>query len=160
MPQTGHVDVTTPSDREILVTRVFDAPRERVFEALTNTKLLPRWMTGMEVCEIDLRVGGTYRFVWRYQDETGMKEMGMGGRYLEIVPQERIVWTELFDEDWTEGETVVTWTLAESDGKTTLAANILYSSKSARDGALATSMLDGMTYSYDRLDELLEEIAD
>jgi uncharacterized protein YndB with AHSA1/START domain len=151
------LSVTTPSDREILITRVFDAPRTLVFDCMTQPELVKRWLLGppgwtMPVCEIDLRVGGRYRYVWRGPDGT---EMGMGGVYREIVPPERIVQTELFDQDWTGGETVGTAVLTEKDSRTTLTLTILYSSKEARDGALSTGMTEGMSAGYDRLAELL-----
>src|SRR5882672_2330071 len=149
--------VTTPSDNEIVMTRVFSAPRKLVFDAWTKPELIKRWLVGpegwtMPVCEIDLRVGGAYRFMWRKTDGT---EMGMRGVYREIVAPERIVGTELFDMDWTGGETVSTIVLTEQGGKTTLTQTVLYSSKAARDGALRTNMTDGMESGYARLDALL-----
>ena len=106
--------LTTPSDREIAMTRVFDAPRQLVFDAHTKPDLVRQWLLGppgwsMPVCEIDLRVGGKYRYVWRH-DRDGT-EMGMGGVYREIVPPERIVNTEKFDEAWYPGEAVDTLVL-------------------------------------------------
>jgi uncharacterized protein YndB with AHSA1/START domain len=148
--------ITTPSDREILVTRAFDAPRSLVFDCMSKPELVRRWLLGppgwtMPVCEIDFRVGGRFRYVWR---RANGNEMGMGGVYREIVRPERIVHTELFDEDWTGGETVGTSVLTEQGAKTTLTMTILYASKEARDGALRTGMTEGMTISYDRLEEL------
>src|SRR5712664_4747460 len=123
-PGTSKVklQITTPSDREIAMTRVFDAPRRLVFDAFTKPELVKQWLLGppgwtMPVCEIDLRVGGAYRYVWRHASG---KEMGMGGIYREIVPQERLVCTELFDEAWYPGEALTTTTLAEKDGRTTV----------------------------------------
>jgi len=112
---TRTLKLTTRGDREIVMTREFDAPRRLVFDALTKPELVKQWLLGppgwsMPVCEIDLRVGGTYRYVWRHTDG---KEMGMGGVYREIVPQERVVCSELFDEPWYPGEALVTTTLAE-----------------------------------------------
>ena len=149
--------VTTPSEREIVVTRVFEAPRALVFDCMTKPELVKRWLLGppgwtMPVCEIDFRVGGRYRYVWKGPDGT---EMGMGGVYREIVPPERIVQTELFDQDWTGGETVGTALLAEHGSTTTLTITVLYASKEARDGALRTGMTEGMSAGYDRLAELL-----
>lgn len=156
MKHTGTLKVTTPTEREIVMTRVFDAPRGLVFDALTKPELLQRWLLGppgwtMPVCEIDLRVGGAYRYVWR---KAG-KDMGMGGVFKEIVRPERIVTTELFDDDWTQGETLVTTVLTETGGKTTLTTTVRYSSREARDGALKTGMDEGVAASYDRLEELL-----
>jgi uncharacterized protein YndB with AHSA1/START domain len=115
------VDVSTPGDREVVVTRVFDAPRELVFDAFTKPELVKRWLLGppgisMPVCDIDLRVGGRFRYVWRLPNGN---DMGMGGVFREIVRPERLVHTELFDEDWTGGETLTTTTFAEKRGKTT-----------------------------------------
>ncbi len=161
MKSAGGLQVTTPSDRAIEMTRVFDAPRSLVFDAWTKPELVQRWLLGppgwtMPVCEIDLRVGGRYRFVWRGPDGT---EMGMGGEYREIARPERIVTTELFDQDWTGGETVGTLLLVERDGKTTVTNTILYSSQEARDAALKTGMAEGVAAGYDRLDDLLASLA-
>ena len=103
------------------------------------------------VCDIDLRVGGEYRFVWRKADE----EMGMGGVYREVAAPERLVSSELFDEDWTGGETLNTMVLMERDGRTRLRTTLLYSSKEARDGALQSGMDEGMEAGYRRLDAIL-----
>src|SRR6266511_3490186 len=105
MENTGTLQVTTPSEREIAMTRVFNAPRSLVFDAWTRPGLITRWLGvragwSLPVCEIDLRVGGAYRFVWRGPDGT---EMGMVGVYREIVPPERIVCTERFGEPWYPG---------------------------------------------------------
>jgi uncharacterized protein YndB with AHSA1/START domain len=110
----------------------------------------------MPVCEIDLRVGGAYRFEWLGQDGT---RMGMGGVYREIVIPERIVNTQLFDVDWTGGETLGTLLLTEQGGKTTLTNSVLYSSREARAAALRTRMAEGVEAGYARLDELLPTIA-
>ena len=149
--------VTTPSDREIVVTRAFEAPRCLIFDCMSKPELVRRWLLGppgwtMPVCEIDFKVGGCYRYVWRGPDGT---EMGMGGVYREIVHPERIVQTELFDQDWTGGETVGTAVFTEQGSTTTLTITVLYSSKEARDGALSTGMTEGMAAGYDRLAELL-----
>src|SRR5687767_4883422 len=113
MKNSGSLKVTTPSDREIAMTRVFDAPRKLVFDALTKPELVKRWLvrTGwsMPVCEIDLRVGGTYRYVWRKGDNG--PEMGMRGVYREVVRPERIVATEVFDQKWYDGDALDTQTL-------------------------------------------------
>jgi uncharacterized protein YndB with AHSA1/START domain len=145
-------------EREIVMTRVFDAPRELVFEAWTTPDLLKRWLYGSEewklaFCEIDLKVDGALRFVWRHSDG---REMGMGGVYREIVPPQRLVFTELFDEDWTGGVSLVTTVLAEQAGKTTMTQTVRYSSLAARDGVLKTPMEQGIAQSYDRLAALLE----
>src|SRR3990170_2344467 len=157
MENPGTLKLSTPTDREIVMTRVFDAPRTLVWDALTKPDLVTRWLLGppgwsMPVCEIDLKVGGAFRYVWRHTDGT---EMGMGGVYREIVPPERIVHTELFDQDWTGGETMVTTLLAQQGGRTTLTMTILYGSREARDAVLKTPMEQGVAHSYHRLAELL-----
>jgi uncharacterized protein YndB with AHSA1/START domain len=155
------LQVTTPSDREITMTRVFDAPRSLVFDAFTKPELLKRWLGvrggwTFPVCEVDLRVGGAYRYVWR-----GPKgqEMGMGGIFREVVRPERVVCTEKFDESWYEGEAVDTMTFVERHGKTTATTTVLYSSKAARDGVLKSPMDQGVAEGYDKLDEVLTSIA-
>ena len=149
--------VTTPTDREIVMTRVFDAPRALVFEALTTPALLKRWFMGppgwtLEVCEVDLRVGGAYRYLWR-----GKKgEMGMGGLFTEITPPERIVATEAFDQGWYPGNNaIVTQALSEKGGKTTLTLTVRYESKDARDAVLKSPATSGVAETYDRLAEFL-----
>src|SRR4029079_16263900 len=118
--------VTTPSDRAIVMTRVFNAPRRLVFEAWTKPELLARWFGPrgwtVPVCEIDLRPGGAYRYVLRGPDGA---EMGMRGVYREIVPPERLVCTEVFDQ-WPDSESVITALLTEQDGKTTWTATVVY----------------------------------
>jgi uncharacterized protein YndB with AHSA1/START domain len=155
------LEVTTPSDHEVGMTRTFAAPRRLVFDCWTKPELIQRWLFGPDgwsfaLCEVDFRVGGVYRFVWRKTDGT---EMGMGGTYREIVRPERIVNTELFDEDWTGGETVVTTTFAEEAGRTTVTQTTLFASRAARDGALATGMTDGVEVSFTRLDAVLASVA-
>lgn len=157
MMNAGTLKVTTPTEKEIVMTRVFDAPRRLVFDALTRPELLKRWFLGppgwsLAVCEIDLKVGGTYRYVWRGPDEA---EMGLGGVYREIVAPERIVATEKFDEAWYPGEAVGTIVLVEQDGKTTLTQTVLYESQEARDAVLKTPMEQGVAAGYDRLAEFL-----
>lgn len=153
----GALQITTPSDREIAMTRIFDAPRSMVFDAWTKPELLKRWLGvrngwTLAVCDIDLRVGGKYRYVWR--KDTGT-EMGMHGVYREIIRPERIVCTEVFDDKWYEGEAVDTMELIEENGKTKLTTTVLYDSKKARDGVLQSPMASGVEESYQNLDELL-----
>lgn len=157
MLNTGNLKVQLVGDREIVMTRVFDAPRTLVFDAMTKPELVKRWLTGgpgwtMVVCEIDLRVGGAYRWVWRSPE--GM-DMGMGGIHREIARPERIVCTQLFDQDWTGGEVLGTLVLTERDGKTTLTNTMLYSSSAAREAVLKTPMEHGMAHGYDQLAALL-----
>ena len=154
---SANLEITTPSDRELVMKRVFDAPREMVFDAWTRPELLKRWLGArppwyMAICEVDLRVGGAYRYVWRKDDGT---EMGMGGVYREIVRPERIVCTEVFDDPWYEGEALDTTVLTEQDGKTTCTMTVLYASKEVRDSVVQGPAASGVAESYDRLDELL-----
>lgn len=149
-------------DRTIRMTRSFNAARMAVFDAWTKPELLRRWLLGpgdhwtMPICDIDLRIGGTYRFVWR----NGMDgtEMGLSGKYLEIVPPSRIVATESFDESWYPGGAVVATYLFEQGEITTLTQQITYDSAAARDGVLRSPMEGGVRISYDRLEELLTTI--
>ena len=154
MKNTGTLKVTTPTDREIVLTRVFDAPRRLVFDAFTKPELLKRWFGprgwSLVVCEIDLKVGGTFRFVLRGPDGT---DMGMRGVYREIVPPERSVHMESFDDY--PGESLVTTVLVEHGGKTTLTATVLYPSQEIRDAVIKSGMEHGAAECYDKLAELL-----
>jgi len=157
MTNPGSLKVTTPSDREIVMTRVFDAPRTLVWEAITTPALLKRWLGGMPgwtmtVCEMDLRVGGAYRYEWRKDDGT---VMGMGGVLREVVAPERMTATEQFDQSWYPGEGLVTQVLTEQGGKTTITMTLRYESKEARDTVVKSGATSGMEISYARLDELL-----
>ena len=157
MKDSGGLKLTTRGDREIVMTRVFDAPRSLVFEAFTKPELVRQWLLGpegwsMPVCEIDLRVGGKYRYVWRHVKG---HEMGMGGVFREIVPPERIVSTEKFDEAWYPGEAVGTVVLTEEGGKTTLTQTVQYQSREAREAVMKSPMESGVAAGYDRLAELL-----
>jgi uncharacterized protein YndB with AHSA1/START domain len=154
--------VTAPGDREIVVTRVLDAPRSLVWDAMNQPELLKRWLLGppgwtMVECENDLRVGGAFRHVWHGPDGT---RMAMHGVYREVVPPERVVRTETFDMgcDAQGGEQLATATLTEHGGKTTLTIRLLFPSKEARDGARASGMEHGMAAGYDRLDEVLASV--
>ncbi len=153
------LQVSTPSDREIRVTRRFRAPRALVFDAHTKPELVKRWMfapdgSALDVCEIDLRVGGTFRYEMDLKG--GYGRMGWGGTFKEVLRPERIIHTELFDQDWTGGETVVTTLFHElGPDETELEMAVLYVSKEARDGAAATGMTHGMEVAYGNLDTLL-----
>lgn len=149
---TNTLKVESVGENELHFTREFDAPRDLVFAAITQPELVQRWMLGpggwtMPVCEIDLRPGGKFRYVWR---KDGV-DMGMSGAFREIVHPERIVHTEIFDQDWTGGETIVTTTLTETKGRTKLSVVVRYGSPAAREGAVKTGMIDGMSETYDRL---------
>jgi uncharacterized protein YndB with AHSA1/START domain len=160
MTNLATVTVTTPSDREVEVTRIFNAPRPLVFKALTTPDLLMRWMHGpngwtLAVCEVDLRVGGAFRYVWR---KANGREMGMSGVFREITPPTRLVNSEVFDEDWTGGETLVTTTLSERGAATLLTVTVLYVSKAARDAALETNFVTGMELGYNVLADVLAAV--
>jgi uncharacterized protein YndB with AHSA1/START domain len=152
--------VTTPSDREVQVVREFNAPRELVFRAWTDPNLIQRWMNGPEgwkaKAEGEASVGGTSRIEWSGPDGAFM---AMTVHYREIVPPERLVTIEVFDEAWHPGEAVTTLIFTEEEpGVTTATMTILYESKEARDAAVATGMTDGMAISYAALDRLLAEL--
>ena len=154
--------VTTPSDREIVLTRPFDAPRHLVYEAFSRPEFLKRWLLGppgweMVVCEVDLKVGGKYRFTWRNADGS---EMAMHGVYREIVPHERTVTTESFDFgcDTQSGQQLVSSVLADQGDRTILTTTIRYPSKEARDATIRSGMERGVAASYDRLEDILASV--
>ena len=154
MKNTGTLKVTTPTGSEIVLTRVFDAPRRLVFDAFAKPELLNRWFGprgwSLAVCEVDLKVGGGFRFLLRGPNG---KEMGMRGVYREIVPPERSVHMESFDDY--PGESQVTTVLVEQGGKTTLTVTVLYPSQEVRDIVLKSGMEHGAAECYDKLAELL-----
>ena len=158
MLNTGTLQVSTPSPREVVMTRVFDAPRHLVYEAMTRPELLKRWFGphgwSLVVCEIDLRVGGAWRYVLEGPDG---RSMGMGGEYREIVPGERTVHTESFDDY--PGDSVVTVVLTEHEGRTTLTGTVLYESQEVRDAVIESGMKHGAAETYDRLADLLPSLA-
>jgi len=154
MPEA--LQATMPNDREIQVTRTFNAPRQLVWDAHTKPELVQRWLLGpdgwtMPICEIDFRVGGKYRYGWANPSDGRAFEMG--GVFKEIAPVERIVHSERFGE----AESQVTMLLAEARGKTTMTLTIRYDSKQTRDAAFATGMTTGMERSYQRLDDMAAE---
>ena len=153
------VHITTPSDREVMLTRVFDAPGALVFDALTKPELLRRWYGpsgwSLEVCDIDLRVGGAWRFVVRRPDG---KAFGQLGVYREIVRGARLVNTESW-EDWDPGETLVTTVLTEKAGKTTLTSTMLFPSQEVRDVVVKGGLQSGATQSYEKLAEVLASMS-
>lgn len=155
----GVTTYATPSDREVVVTRVVDAPRRLVFDAMSNPKHVPQWLTGpegwtMPVCEIDLRPGGAWRYVYRQPNGA---EMTLQGSYREVAPPERIVSTESWGPEWPE--TINTLVLTEAAGQTTITMTIRYPSQEARDAALRSGMKDGMDQGFARLDGLLASLA-
>lgn len=147
--------ITTRGERDVVITRVFDAPRDLVFEAWTTPELVKRWLVApgrtLEVCEIDLRVGGAYHFVWQ---GPGRKDVGMRGTYREIVAPERLVNTEQW-QDWDVGEIVSTTVFAERDEQTMMTFVAVYPSRDVRDAVLKSGMESGARAAYDALDELL-----
>ncbi len=160
---SNKLKVTTPSDLEIVMTREFDAPRELVFEAHSKPEHLVRWFglrgESMPVCEVDLRVGGSWRYVL---SAPGGIEMGINGVYQEIVPPERIVTTENFEGEFFEAMgagTVNTMVLEERDGKTTMTVTVRYKTREARDAVLQSPMEQGAGEAFDRLEELLATLA-
>jgi uncharacterized protein YndB with AHSA1/START domain len=157
MKNSGNLTVTTPSDREIAMSRVFDAPRNLVFDAYTKPELVRRWLGVMggwtfRVCEIDLEVGGNYRYLW---DGPEGATLGIRGTFREIARNDRIVCTERFDPPFDQGEAIDTVTFVERAGKTTLTITVLAPSREVRDGMLKSGMADGVTASFDNLDGIL-----
>lgn len=156
--------VTLPNDRDVVVVRKFNAPRSLVYDAWTKPELVSRWLLGppgwtMPVCEMDVRVGGKFR--WRWRNEQGA-EFGFTGVFTEVVPPARIVHTEIFDPGdvgGEMGEALITATWTEQAGVTTHTTTIRYASKAVRDTALKTGMTDGMEMSFATLDALLAEAA-
>lgn len=155
MTRHGSAIVTTPSDREILITRTFDASASAVFDAWTTPEHVRKWWgtedAPLVVCDIDLRVGGSWRYVVGYADG---KELGWRGTYREIERPNRLVATEVW-EPFPDAESVNTLTLTENDGTTTLRVTVLHSSKENRDGHLNSGMESGMQLVLDRLEDLV-----
>ena len=151
--------MTTPGDRDIVLTREFDAPRRLVFDAWTKPELLTRWYGArgwnLISCEVDLRVGGAWRFVSRGPD--GL-EMGQSGVYLLVQPPERLVFTEVFDDQSYAGECLITHEFSEHHARTTLTSTIRYATKEGRDIVLGYPMARGVAESFDRLTEILIEL--
>lgn len=154
---THPLEITALGELEIVMKRTFDAPRAVVFEAWTSPELLPRWLGAhggwsMSVCEIDLRAGGRYRYVWRHADGS---EMGLAGVFQKVIVPERIVCTERFDEPWYPGEALVTNVLEEVGETTVCTLTLHYESKEARDQVLASPMEGGVAAGFEQLDSLL-----
>jgi uncharacterized protein YndB with AHSA1/START domain len=152
--ETFHV--TTPSDQEIGLTRLFNAPRQLVFDAMTQPEHVRQWWGrlgegySVPICEIDLRVGGRWRFVNRHPKG----EAVFYGEYREITPPSRLVFTEIF-ADYPDSVSVVTTEYTEENGKTRLKATVRYPSREVRDMVIASGMSRGAAISYDRLEDLL-----
>lgn len=157
--RTGLTTYDTRGDRELVITRVVKAPRQLVFDAWTNPKHVPNWLTGpdgwtMPVCEIDLRPGGAWRYVYR---KSGEAEMTLSGHFREVSPPERVVFTETWGPEWPE--TLNTMALREAGGLTTVTLSVLYASAQARDAALKSGMKEGMEATFARFDDLLARMA-
>jgi uncharacterized protein YndB with AHSA1/START domain len=155
------LQVTTPTDREIVMTRVFDAPRDLVFEAWTKPEHVRHWWglrsSTMVLCEADVRPGGSWRYVTTAQDGA---EVPFTGVYQEVTPPERLVYTEIYDvEPFNSGDPAVnTVTFTEQEGRTLTTTTTVYPTKEVRDFVLGTGMEHGAAESYDRLAELLQRL--
>lgn len=158
-------EVSLPSDHEVRVVRSFSAPRDLIYKAYTTPELVQRWLLGppgwtMPVCEMDVRVGGKYRWRWRSTEDG--KEFGFFGEFQVVEPPGRLVHTEFFDSGDVGGDmgdgALISLEIVEHDGVTTLTVLMDYYTKEARDAAVATGMTDGMEMTYQRLDELLPEL--
>jgi uncharacterized protein YndB with AHSA1/START domain len=156
------LQVTTPSDREVVFTRAFEAPRELVFEAWTNPEHVRHWWglrgSTMVLCEADVRPGGSWRYVTTAEDGA---EVPFTGVYQEVTPPERLVYTEMYDvEPFNSGDPAVnTATFTQEEGGTLVTVTTVYPSKEVRDFALSTGMEAGAAESYDRLAEHLTTLA-
>jgi uncharacterized protein YndB with AHSA1/START domain len=156
---SNKIKIVPHGDRSILITRSFAAQRTLVFDAMSKAEMMKNWFHGapgwtLTTCEIDLRVGGRYRWVWT--NEAG-QEMGMGGEYKEVKRPERIVTTEKFDEAWYPGEAESTMVFTEQGTHTLMSLTVEYESQAARDGVLASPMESGMEFGYERLDQYLAQ---
>jgi uncharacterized protein YndB with AHSA1/START domain len=156
MPEPEGLTVTTPTDREIVLARVFDAPPRLVYDAFTRPDLLMRWFGArgwnLVECEVDLRVGGRWRFV---SHGPGGEQMEQGGVYRVVLPPECLVYTEIFEEQSYPGETLITHEFARWGHKTRLTSTLLYATSEGRDTVLKYPMRRGVAQSFDRLDAIL-----
>jgi uncharacterized protein YndB with AHSA1/START domain len=159
MTNPGSLKVTTPNDLQIVMTRSFNAPRALVWDAMSKPEFIKRWLLGppgwsMVVCDDDLRVGGEFHWSWRGPENA---EMSMRGVYREVLPPERIVRTETFEFGCNAqaGEQLASVVLTDQGATTMLTLTVSYPTKEARDGALASGMEQGVSASYNRLDEIL-----
>ena len=160
-------EVTLPSDREVRVTRTFNAPRQLVWDAHTRPELMQKWLGydgwDMPVCDMDVRVGGKYKWQWRNREDG--TEFGFFGTFTEVNRPSNIVHEEYYDPGdmnvaMPAGDPcIVSLDLSEQSGVTTLVCNMTFASKEARDGAVSTGMTDGMEHSYTRLDDLFKVAA-
>jgi uncharacterized protein YndB with AHSA1/START domain len=153
--RTGVTTYATPTETDVVITRVVSAPRRLVFDAWTTPQHLQQWLLGpegwtMPICELDARPGGAWRYVWRKADGS---ELALSGIVKEIARPERMVTTERWGPEWPE--TINTVVFTESAGQTTITVTVRYPSKEARDAALQTGMKEGMDQGFARLDRLL-----
>lgn len=159
MTSSQSATVTLPTDEQILITREFNAPKHLVYKAWTTPELVKQWWSGERgettLAEIDLRVGGTWRYV---MVADGGFEVGFHGEYREIVPGERIVATEVY-EGMPDGEALNTLTLTEADGRTTLSILVQHSCKEHRDAHINSGMEGGMQEAMDRLEQVAVSLA-
>lgn len=152
---THDMSIEAAGDRDVVVVRAFDARAADVYAAYVSAHLMAQWLGPrswtMTTCELEPRVGGTYRYVW----SRGNEKLGMRGTFLEVEPNRRLVTTERFDEAWYPGEARGAVDFAERDGVTTMTMTLTYPSREARDGVMASPMRGGLAEGYQRLDELL-----
>jgi len=158
MTEPASIEINTPSETEVEISRLFQAPRALVFKAWTQPEYLRQWFLGppgwsFPVCQVDLRVGGSYRYCWRNDDDGA--EIVVSGIYTEVQPPARLVHTEAFEQAWYPGDAVVTTTFADVGEATLVVTTMRYETKEARDTVLASPMESGISASYDRLDNLL-----
>jgi uncharacterized protein YndB with AHSA1/START domain len=156
----GTVQVTTPSPREVRLTRVFDAPKRLVWDCYTKPELIKKWAGGppgwsLTHCEVDLRVGGAWR--WVTSGPNG-EQMAFGGVYKVVEPPTRLVSTEKFDQPWYAGDADNEMLLEEKDGKTTLTVTVKYASQDVRDAVLKTPMAIGMEFGFKSLEQFMATI--
>jgi uncharacterized protein YndB with AHSA1/START domain len=161
MTTPGSLTIAARGAFDIVMTRALDAPRTMVFDAFTKPELVKRWLLGpdgwtMPICEIDLRLGGSYKYVWRR--ESNGKEMVMFGTYKEIKAPERVVSTEKFQDPWYPGEAITTLQLVEQAGRTTVTQTMHLPNREARDGILKSGMETGVEASYKRLEPILASL--
>lgn len=156
--------VSLPSDSEVKVMRQFKAPLDLVYKAYTTPALMQRWLVGyagwsMPVCEMDLRVGGQYR--WRWRNNESEQEFGFTGVFREVIAGKKYVHTQVYDPGTFGGdmgeESIITVEFAEKNGHTILTCTLDYKTKESRDTAMSTGMTDGMETNYQLLDKLLTE---
>ena len=161
MQKPATLNITTPGDRDVVITREFDAPRALVWKAITTPALIRRWLLGppgwtMTVCELEPKVGTAYRYEWK--KDTG-DVIGMGGTIQEVIPNQRIVATERFDQAWYPGDSVVSQELSDLGSRTLLTMTMRYVSAEARDAVLKSGAVSGMEMGYARLEGVLAELA-